>query len=247
MNIKNNTILITGGSSGIGRSVAIKLHELGNQVIVCARSKDKLSELQKTYPGMIVYTCDLSKKTEISKLIKLIVKNHPTLNILINNAGILSPVSITDKDFLENTNLEFNVNFYAPITLINQLFHILKKQKQSAIINIGSLVSYAPLKSKPGYCASKAALHSFTKSLRFLLKNTNIQVFEVFPPAVQTNMAKHLGESAKFRILSPEYVSDIIILGIKANKYEIRIGITKLFYILYRFFPRIIDLKLSRS
>lgn len=247
MNIRNNTILITGGSSGIGRALAIKLNQLGNKVIVCGRNKLKLEDLTRKEPAIKAYVCDLSNDIQLKNLISKIKKNHQDLNILINNAGILNNEAITNPNFISNSILELKVNLQTPIILINSLLPILKTKKHSAIINIGSLVSYAPLKSKPTYCASKAGLHSFTKSLRYQLKNTNIQVIEVFPPAVNTEMAKHLGDSAKFRILTPEYVSAQIIKGLNKNKKEIRIGITKLFYWLYRFFPELVELKMQRS
>ena len=245
MNLKNNTILITGGNDGIGKSLAIRLLKLNNQVIVCGRNKQTLDSLKKEYPEITTYQCDLTKESNINSLVKNIIKNHHNLNILINNAGIIKSNHFKDKSFIEEMDIEFQTNFYAPVKLTYLLLPILEKQKSKAIINIGSLLSYAPVESKLGYSASKAALHSFTKALRFQLPN--IKVLEVFPPAVNTKMLTELSEASKLRILQPDTVAKQIIKGMKSDKKEIRIGLTKIFYYAYRFFPSLVDLKMKRS
>ena len=246
MNLQNNTILITGGNDVIGKSLAIQLSKL-NKVLVCGRNKQTLDLLKKEYPEIETYQCDLTKESNLTNLAKTISKNYPNINILINNAGIIKSSNFNDKNFIEEMDIEFQTNFYAPVKLTHLLLPLLQKNKTSAIVNIGSLLSYAPVESKLGYCASKAALHSFTKALRFQLENTNIKVLEVFPPAVNTKMASELSESSKWRILQPDIVAKQIIKGMKSDKKEIRIGLTKIFYYAYRFFPSLVDLKLKRS
>jgi len=246
MNLKNNTIFITGGSSGIGRALAIKFNQLGNKVLVCGRNKKNLESLKKQHPEIDTIICDLSIEKNIKDLVKKL-RNYSELNILINNAGVLFiDNNIKSNKFLENSEKEIKTNLQAPILLTKLLLPQLLKNN-SAIINVSSVVAYAPIKSAPIYSATKSAIHSFTKTLRYQLSDTTIKVFEIVPPAVDTNMTKHMNKSNKFRVLPVNYFIKKVIKALKKDKKEIRIGLSIIIYYLNRIFPWFLDKILSNS
>jgi uncharacterized oxidoreductase len=188
MNLKNNTILITGGTSGIGLAFAGEFFKLGNKVIVCGRREDRLKKISEKYPGMITKVCDISKEKQRIELAEWAVKNFKDLNILINNAGVQYAFNLKEKIDTGKLNDEIDTNITAPIHLSNLFVEHLSKRENSAIINISSGLAFVPLAFIPVYCATKAAIHSFTMSLRYQLKDISIKVFEVVPPSVDTEL-----------------------------------------------------------
>ncbi len=185
MRLSNNKILITGGASGIGFALAERFISENNQVIICGRRADVLKEAQEKLPSITTKVCDLSVESERISLFNWISDHHPDLNMLVNNAGIQNWMNITDSDFYQKANQEITTNITAPIHLIN-LFIELKSL--DTIINITSGLSFVPLTKVPVYSASKAFFHSFTLSLRHLLKSKNIEVIEMIPPALNTDL-----------------------------------------------------------
>jgi uncharacterized oxidoreductase len=185
MNISNNKILITGGASGIGLGLTERFIQENNQVIICGRRQALLKEVSDKYPTVITKVCDLSIETERIGLFEWISKNHSDLNVLINNAGIQNWMGVSDNNFYEKAVNEITINAIAPIHLTN-LFIQLSSLK--TIINVTSGLAFAPLTKVPVYCATKAFFHSFTLSLRHLQRSKNIEVIELIPPALNTDL-----------------------------------------------------------
>ncbi|HEV2354065.1 MAG TPA: SDR family NAD(P)-dependent oxidoreductase [Puia sp.] len=185
MQLTGNKILITGGGSGIGRGLTERFLEEQNTVIICGRRKELLDELAKEHPGLITRTCDLERPVDRESLFAWIQKEHPDLNILVNNAGIQNWVAVTDKDFFARSRQEIAINVEAPLHLTS-LFIQLPALK--TIMNVTSGLSFSPLSKVPVYCATKAFFHSFTLSLRHLLAPKGIEVIEIIPPALNTDL-----------------------------------------------------------
>ena len=185
MKTTNNKILITGGASGIGLALAERFIEKGNVVIVCGRRETALKEASAKLPSVITRVCDLSIDTEREGLFKWISEEHPDLSVLINNAGIQQWMSISDSDFFQRAKEEIMINIEAPVHL-SFLFQNLKSL--TTIMNVTSGLSFVPLLKTPVYSGTKAFFHSFTVSLRQLLKSKNIEVIEIIPPALNTDL-----------------------------------------------------------
>jgi uncharacterized oxidoreductase len=189
MNLTGNTILITGGGSGIGRGLAEAFHELGNQVIIAGRRQQMLDETTQADPGMKSLTVDMANADAIAKFAAQAVEQFPSLNVLINNAGIMrserlpaQPADLADAEAIVATNL------LGPIRLTAALLPHLQKQSSAAIINVSSGLAFVPLVFTPTYCATKAAIHSYSQSLRYQLKSSPVEVIELAPPYVQTHL-----------------------------------------------------------
>ncbi|WP_421750317.1 SDR family oxidoreductase [Croceimicrobium sp.] len=234
MKLSGNTILITGGSSGIGLALAKRFLNLDNQVIICGRSKDKLEQLKGEMPEISTFCGDLSASKTLVELQNFIETEYPHLNILINNAGIQYNYTFSDEsEILTKIDYELACNLNAPIKLSALLLPCLQRQSQSAIINVSSALFISPKSSAPVYCASKAALHIFTQSLRYQLEDSPIQVFEIIPALIDTPMTKGRGKSK----MSPDQLVDEFLDNFKANRKESYIGKTKLLRLLHRFAP----------
>lgn len=235
MRTNGNTILITGGASGIGLELARVLGEKENTVIICGRSPEKLEKVKRELPHIHIFQCDLSLKEDREKLFSWITTSHPTCNILVNNAAYSNHINIRkDKEYLALAEHELQTNFVAPVALIHLFLPHLEKQNDSAIINVTTGLVYLPKAVEPIYCASKAALHSFTQTLRLQLKDTAIKVIEIFPPAVNTPF--HKGSVPKIAISVERAVKEII-NGLENDKNEIRIAGAKLAYNISRIAP----------
>jgi uncharacterized oxidoreductase len=185
MKLAGNKILITGGGTGIGLGLTERFIQENNTVIICGRRESALKEVAKKFPSVITKTCDLSNETDRIDLYHWISKNHSDLNVLVNNAGIQNWMSISDNDFYQKANAEININILAPLHLTN-LFMNLKSL--NTIINVTSGLAFVPFSKIPVYCATKAFLRSFTLSLRHSLKSTHIEVIEMIPPALNTDL-----------------------------------------------------------
>ncbi|MEI6508744.1 MAG: SDR family NAD(P)-dependent oxidoreductase [Bacteroidota bacterium] len=226
MNIQQNTILITGGATGLGLALAEQFLINNNTVIICGRRKDKLEEAKLQFPLLHTRVCDVSKKEERIALIDWLFKNFQQTNVFINNAGIQNYMSLTKAINLDEVTNEIETNFTAPIHFANLLLpHFLGKQN-SYIINITSGLAFSPLALVPVYCATKAALHSFTLSLRHQLKPTGIQVIEVAPPIVDTNLGgsgRNDNNITHRGITVNEFALETII-ALQTNEVEIAVG-----------------------
>lgn len=244
MEILNSTIVITGGSSGLGLEMCRQFIKKGNKVITCARSFERLQEAKKLLPDLIVYKCDISKQSECEDFTEWLRNNHAELNILINNAAIANKMDFVKDPFsIQKLSDEFSVNLHAPIRLIKLLYPLLIKNQNSKIINITTGLVYVPRVIYPFYNASKAALHSFTQVLRNQLKKEEIKVIEVLFPAVDTPW--HKGNPPKIAITVEKAILEML-QKMSKNKIEIRIGKVKLLYFLFRLSPRFALAKLNK-
>jgi uncharacterized oxidoreductase len=189
MNLTGNTILITGGGSGIGRGLAEELLKLGNQIVIAGRRKHALDETTAANPGMKSLTLDIESPTAIREFAVKAVADFPTLNVLINNAGIMRAEKLLDqRPDLADAESIVATNLLGPIRLTAALLPHLKQQPHATIMNVSSGLAFVPLVFTPTYCATKAAIHSYTESLRYQLRATNIEVLELAPPYVATDL-----------------------------------------------------------
>lgn len=189
MKLTDNTILITGGGTGIGRGLAEAFHKLGNRVIIAGRRAQALDETIAANPGMKSVILDVGDPTSIRPFAARVASEFPRLNVLINNAGVMRPENLaTPLANLADAEAMVATNLLGPMRLTAALMSLLRKQPQSTVMNVTSGLAFVPMAITPTYCATKAALHSYTLSLRFQLQGTTIEVIELIPPYVQTHL-----------------------------------------------------------
>jgi uncharacterized oxidoreductase len=211
MKTTDNTILITGGGSGIGRGLAEAFHRLGNQVIIAGRGQKTLDETTAANPGMKSLTLDVSDPKSIQSFAGRVTKDFPSLNVLINNAGIMQPENLLEKPGdLSTAEKTIVTNLLGPIRLTAALLPSLQKQPRATIMNVSSGLAFVPLAMTPTYCATKAAIHSYTQSLRYQLKATKVEVIELIPPYVQTTlMGEQQGDDPRAMPLN-EFIAEVM-------------------------------------
>jgi uncharacterized oxidoreductase len=185
MKLSGNKILITGGASGIGLGLTERFIDENNSVIICGRREDALKEVTAKFPSVITRVCDLSIEEERIRLYEWISANHNDLNVLVNNAGIQNWMNITEKDFYQRAKQEVSINVLAPVHLTSLFLNL---PAIDTIINVTSGLAFVPFAKVPVYCSTKAFFRSFTLSLRHQLKARNIEVIEVIPPALNTDL-----------------------------------------------------------
>jgi short-subunit dehydrogenase involved in D-alanine esterification of teichoic acids len=237
MNISNNTVLITGGASGIGFALAKAFIESGNKVIICGRDKNKLKKAKHLLPGISTFVCDITNKNDLTELQSQISSRFPELNILVNNAGIQVPIDFNYNQVDETLiDVEIDTNFSSQVRLTNRLLPVLSSQKDAAILFVSSALSRVPKASSPVYCATKAAIHSFTQSLRMQMADSNINVIEVVPDLVETDMTL---DRKSVKKMQPKALAKTVINKLKYDTDEILVGRTRLLYGLHRFVPAV--------
>jgi uncharacterized oxidoreductase len=210
MKTTGNTILITGGGSGIGRALAEAFHALGNKVIIAGRRQDALDAVTAANPGMASLALDVEDPAAIVAFADRVTKEHPTLNVLLNNAGIMRAEKLqTPQVGLADAEAMVTTNLLGPIRLIAALLPALQKQPRSTIINVTSGLAFVPLTVTPTYSATKAALHSYTQSLRHQLKGTSTEVIELAPPGVQTDLMPTQATNPQMMPLA-EYIAEVM-------------------------------------
>jgi uncharacterized oxidoreductase len=235
MKLKNNTVLITGGSSGIGLELSKALIQKGNTVIICGKTNEKLMAAKKAEPKLITYQCDLSDSKECLDFAKRIKENHPKLNVLVNNAAIVNKIDfLKEENAIELAENEYQTNLLAPIRLIKLLYNTINANESPTIINVTTGLIYAPRVIYPFYNSSKSALHSFTQTLRMSLREEKIKVIEVMFPAVNTPW--HKGAPPKIAIPVDDAVNKMI-KELEKGKPEIRVGGAKILYLVSRIAP----------
>jgi uncharacterized oxidoreductase len=188
VDLSSNSVLVTGGASGIGLAFAERFVEAGSRVLVCGRREDRLAEVRERHPGMATYACNLAVPSEREALAGWLSREWPPLDVLVNNAGIQRRVDFARPEDWQATHEEIAINLEAPVHLSSLLAPQLARQPRAAIINITSGLALVPMARVGIYCASKAALRSYTLSLRRQLRDTSIRVIEVLPPAVDTDL-----------------------------------------------------------
>lgn len=239
MNLKGKTILITGGGSGIGLEAAKQFLEIGAKVIITGRNKAKLNEAKEGYPALTVIQSDAGNEEDALALFEK-VKELGGIDILYNNAGVGVPpknLGIANDDHLKGAAYEMEVNYLGIVRLNNLFMEMLKLRKESAIINTTSILSIVPSLVEATYSASKTALSFYTKSLRahLVILGSSVKVFELLPPLVDTDMVADRDDKK----ISPEKLVKGLINGLKKDHYTIRVGDTKLIYLLSRLFPKL--------
>lgn len=237
MKTTNNTILITGGGSGIGFETAKRLSELGNHIIIVGRNQSKLDKAVAQLKNTTAIAADISKEEDVQHLVKRLKQDFPKLNVLMNNAGNASvqKLAVASPAFAIAQE-EIFTNYLSPIRLIDLLLPLLSLQEEAAIINVSSVVAFVPAQAIPTYSASKSALHSYTKSLRLALADaTKVKVFELMPPLVNTDFSKEIGGQNG---ISPGSVADELIAALASDHYEIHVGQTADMYKLYLSSPQ---------
>ncbi len=232
MSINTKTALITGGGSGIGFQVAKRLSEQGYHVIITGRNKQKLDEAAAKLNNITAIACDITDAYAVSQLASHLQNEYPGLSLLVNNAGRASVYKLGENvDAVTIAREEMQTNLFGVIDLTEKLLPLLKSQPEAAIINVSSIVVFAPSSHLPTYSATKAALHSYTQALRMSLADTNVKVFELMPPLVDTELSKEIGGAANG--IPASQVADELIQGLQENCYEIHVGNTKDLYQLF--------------
>ena len=248
MNIKNNTILITGGTSGLGFEFAKQLLELGNTVIITGRNQAKLDQTKKLFPKVHIFQSDVSDIEAIRELYRKITTQFPHFNVLINNAGEMRKINLHDTSIdLKNITREIDINLSGPIRIIQQFLPHLKTQKNAAIMSVTSGLALVPFPIAPIYGATKSGLRSYTKSLRVQLKDTNIKVFELIAPGAKTPLNdKFEGDVNDKSLMDAGKLIKVAIKGLENNTFEIYPGAAKVIRIISRLAPEFLLKQLSK-
>lgn len=234
MKKSGNTVLITGGGTGIGLAMAEKFLNEGNEVIICGRTQATLDAAQKQFPKLHTLVADVSSPSGREGLASEIKKRFPKLNILVNNAGIYSITDILQPNYIETLERELATNLVAPMALIQQLMPVLEKQSNAIIINVTTGYVFIPSAQSSAYSASKVGLRAITQGLRFQLRHTPMRVVEVVPPAVDTQMNK----GKNIDLMSSEIFAQKVFKGLVNGDDEIVVGVSKLGKFLSRLAPK---------
>lgn len=244
MELTNNTVLITGGTSGFGLEFTRHFLEMGNTVIITGRNQEKLDEAQKRFPAVHTFRSDVSEPGAIRELFEKVTAQFPGINILINNAGEMRKINLHDTSIdLQDITREIDINLSGPIRMVQQFLPHLKKQKTAAILNVTSGIALGPLPVSPIYSATKSGLRFYTKSLRIQLRKTNIKVFELVAPGSKTPLNDKFMTEDSFNdkwLMDPEKLINVAIRGMKNDTFEIYPGAAKLLKILNRIIPNVL-------
>ena len=234
VSLSNNTILITGGTSGIGLELAKYFLKKNNRIIVTGRNEQRLEEAKTI--GLIPFKCDFNQSDDLENLVVFLENNYPKLNGLINNAGVQHNYQFDEIN--NGSSLireEININTVVPILLTQLLLPLITVNKNSFIVNVGSGLAFMPKTDGLVYSASKAALSNFTKGLQILLKDSPIKVFELIPPVTDTNMTARRDEQK----MSPKKLVEVLMPQFEKGLYRLTVKKINLFVILSKFFPAI--------
>lgn len=234
MKQNGNTVLITGGSAGIGLALAAAFLQADNEVIICGRTKAKLDSAKNKYPKLHCITADLSTQTGREILSAAIASRFPDLNVLVNNAGIYSMTDIMHPDYIGTLENELSTNLVAPIALIQMLMAVLEKQARATIVNVTTGYVFIPSAQASAYSASKIGLRAITQGLRFNLRKTSIRIVEVIPPAVNTQMNK----GKNITLMNPDIFAQKVFRGLVKGDEEIVVGVSKAAKLLARIAPK---------
>ncbi|MCC5613467.1 SDR family NAD(P)-dependent oxidoreductase [Nostoc sp. CHAB 5834] len=247
MNVANSTILITGGTSGIGLELVSQLSQLGATLIVTGRNLDALRKTKEHFPEIHIYQSDVSQPKEIQQLYEEVTRQFPALNVIINNAGLMRLIDLQDTSYdLENVIREINTNLSGTIQMVHQFLPHLLTKKTAAIVNVSSAIAFMAYSSAPIYSASKAGIHAYTKALRLQLENTNVAVFEVIPPGVNTNLQTDwVLQPNPGQLMDADKMVKETIKGLLNDTVEIKPGLAKVIKVASRIAPNFIERNLG--
>ena len=233
MKTQNNTVLITGGSAGIGFEIAKLFAQNGNQVIITGRNAERLQQAAAQLDNTTAIVSDVSNPEDVNQLVERLNKDFPTLNLVINNAGRAFYYSLSEDGIQasDKAGEEMTTNYLSIISLTEKLLPLLKKQSEAALVNVSSIVAFVPGHTTATYSASKAALHAYTQAMRYTLaKDTAIKVFELMPPLVNTDFSQEIGG---INGISPTVVAQDLLTALETDTYEIHVGNTATLYKLF--------------
>lgn len=235
MKTTNNTVLIIGGSAGIGLEIAKAFSERNNHVIITGRDNQRLQKAAKQLDNVTAIVSDITDADQVDQLVARLNNDFPNLNLVINNAGKAFVYDLSEEkgSFLK-AEQEIFTNYLSIIRLNEKLLPLLQQQPESAIVNVSSIAAFAAYHKLGTYGASKAALHSYTQSLRISLQNSSVKVFELMPPLVDTEFSVEIGGHNG---ISPKVVADELLQSLETNNYEIHVGGTAQFYQLFHSSP----------
>src|SRR6266567_884038 len=247
MKLTDRTILITGGTAGIGLAFARKFLEFGNQVIVTGRRQSTLEELKASYPKLHTIQSDVADPAQIASLARRVKADYPKLDVLMNNAGIMihKNLAVPAAD-LDGLITEVDINLGGVIRTTSAFIDILAANK-GTVINVSSALAFVPLPSAPIYCATKAAVHSYTQSLRFQLEETGVEVIDLMPPAVKTDLSADIAEGDGITLMTTDELVKQSFASLKAGKLEIRPGQSNQLAFMRRFAPDFINRQLWKA
>ena len=224
MKTSENTVLITGGSAGIGFEIAKLLSEKGSHVIITGRNKERLDAAAAKLSNVTAIQFDVTNQTDVENLVEKLKSEFPRLNVLINNAGNAHVHAIAeDEDSWKKAEDEMQTNYVSVLRLTDKLLPLLRQQENAAIVNVTSVVAIAPAVNILTYSASKAALRSYSQGLRLALKDTSVRVYELMPPLVNTSFSEDIGGKDG---ISPVVVAEDLIHAFEVENYEIHVGDT---------------------
>lgn len=239
MKLKQRTVLITGGTSGIGQELARTLLARGNTVIVTGRDRDRLAAASQVLPGAHTFQSDASDPAAIEALFKEVVARFPALDTLVNNAGIMRNLKLDRERSLADLTREIEVGLNGPLWMVQQFLPHLRKQKNALIVNVSSGLAFVPFPAAPVYSAAKAGLHAYTRCLRAQLKGTGVTVIELAPPGTETPLFRNefADEMKGERGVDPAVLVRRAIKRIEAGDTEIRPGASNILKIASRLAP----------
>ena len=247
MKLTGRTILITGGSAGIGLAFAVKFASLGNEVIVTGRRQAVLDDVKAKHPGLHTIRSDVADPEQIAALASRVKAEFPRLDVLVNNAGISHYRNLkAPASDLAGLMAEMNVNVGGVVRMTSAFIDILTANR-GAVLNISSALAFVPLPCIPIYCATKAAIHSYTQSLRFQLEETGVEVIEIMPPAVKTDMTADLAQGDGITLINVAELVKLSFASLKAGAVEILPGQSKQLAFMRRLAPNFINGQLWKA
>lgn len=249
MRLSGRTVLITGGTSGIGLELAQRLLARGNAVVVTGRDDKKLAQAQTALPGLRAIRSDVSDPADIDSLHDQVMAEHPALDILINNAGIMRNIKLRDDHGLDDLTREIDVCLTGPMRMIQRFLPHLLSRPEAAIVNVSSGLAFVPFPPAPIYSAAKAGLHAYTQVLRVQLRDTRVAVVELAPPGTDTSLyhgefAKEVGETKPMPL---NVLADRAISALAAGKLEVRPGLSNVLKFMSRAAPNFMLNQLAKA
>lgn len=247
MNVANSTILITGGTSGIGLALVDQLTRQGATLIVTGRNLDALQQTKGRFPQVHIVQSDVSDPQAINRLYREVTHQFPALNMIINNAGLMRLIDLQDRRHgLDDIVREINTNLSGTIQMVHQFLPHLLTQQTAAIVNVSSAIAFMAYSAAPIYSASKAGVHAYTKALRLQLEETNVRVFELIPPGVKTNLQQTWAlQPDPGQMMDADKLVSIAVKGILNDTWEITPGLVEVIKFASRIAPAFIERNLG--
>jgi short-subunit dehydrogenase involved in D-alanine esterification of teichoic acids len=208
--MNGNTVLVTGGTSGIGLGLALRLHDAGNKVLVAGRRKELLDRIVTEHPGVEAVVLDVAEPDSIASALHSVTHDYPELNVLVNMAGVMLPEKLLEPDALEIAETTVATNLLGTIRMVHAFLPFLVQKQNAVVVNVSSGLAFVPLPMTPTYNATKAAVHAFTESMRVQLTDTPVQVIELVPPPVRTGLMHQ--ENNEQSMPLAEFLSEVMAL-----------------------------------